>query len=182
MKLDGSRFRIYTYIKICRLVPVAVYDGCDIVGFVHWLRLKQYLYFPWGLSPIYGCARLRDFLRYGMHSSCICSTLVSVCAMKGIPIGPLAHWGNDLTYYLTPFFCLVNWDMYYPGSACRGTDLPPDRILYIHTVHTYLFWWSVILWFYFHTVDPGGPVVIILATGSEVRGFKPGRGRWLSSE
>ena len=32
------------------------------------------------------------------------------------------------------------------------------------------------------TVDPGGPVVIILATGAEVRGFKPGRGRWIFSE
>ena len=59
----------------------------------------------------------------GMLSSCICSTLVSACAMEGFPIGPLAQWGKDLTYYLTPFFCLVNWDMYYPGSACRGTDL-----------------------------------------------------------
>ena len=29
---------------------------------------------------------------------------------------------------------------------------------------------------------PGGPVVVILATGSEVRGFKPGRGRWIFSE
>ena len=67
-----------------------------------------------------------------MLGSCICSTLVSVCAMKGIPIGPLAQWGKDLTYYFTPFFCLINWDIYYPGSACRGTDLPPDRILYIH--------------------------------------------------
>ena len=28
-------------------------------------------------------------------------------------------------------------------------------------------------------VDPGGPVVIILASGSEVRGFDPGRGRWI---
>ena len=28
-------------------------------------------------------------------------------------------------------------------------------------------------------VDPGGPVVIVLATGSEVRGFKPDRGRWI---
>ena len=28
-------------------------------------------------------------------------------------------------------------------------------------------------------VDSGGPVVIILATGSEVRGFRPGRGRWI---
>ena len=26
-------------------------------------------------------------------------------------------------------------------------------------------------------VDAGGPEIIILATGSEVRGFKPGRGR-----
>ena len=31
-------------------------------------------------------------------------------------------------------------------------------------------------------VDPGGPAVIILVTGSEVRGFKPGRGRWIFSE
>ena len=31
-------------------------------------------------------------------------------------------------------------------------------------------------------VDPGGPVVIILASGSDVRGFYPGRGRWIFSE
>ena len=31
-------------------------------------------------------------------------------------------------------------------------------------------------------VDPGGPVVIIRATGSEVRGSKPGRGQWIFSE
>ena len=74
-----------------------------------------------------------SYLRYGMLSSCICNTLVSVCAMKGIPIGPLAQWGKHLTYYLTPFFCLVNWGMHYPGSACRGTDLPSGRLLYIHT-------------------------------------------------
>ena len=30
--------------------------------------------------------------------------------------------------------------------------------------------------------DPGGPVVNLLATGPEVRGFKPGRGRWIFSE
>ena len=28
-------------------------------------------------------------------------------------------------------------------------------------------------------VMPGGPVVIILASGSGVRGFDPGRGRWI---
>ena len=32
------------------------------------------------------------------------------------------------------------------------------------------------------SVDPGGPVVIILASGSDVRGFDPGRGRWIFSE
>ena len=31
-------------------------------------------------------------------------------------------------------------------------------------------------------VEPGGLVVIILATGSEVRGFKHGRSRWIFSE
>ena len=36
--------------------------------------------------------------------------------------------------------------------------------------------------FYNIYVDPGGPMVIILATGSEVRGFKPGWGRWIFSE
>ena len=30
-------------------------------------------------------------------------------------------------------------------------------------------------------VDPGGPVVIILSSGSEVRGFDPGLGRWIFS-
>ena len=30
-------------------------------------------------------------------------------------------------------------------------------------------------------VDPGGSVVIILASGSGVRGFDPGRGRWVFS-
>ena len=67
-----------------------------------------------------------------MLSSCNCSILLSFCAMKGIPIGPLAQWGKDLTYYLTSFFCLVNWDMCYPGSASWGTDLPPGRIIYMH--------------------------------------------------
>ena len=31
-------------------------------------------------------------------------------------------------------------------------------------------------------VDSGDPVVVILAIGSEVRGFKPGRCRWIFSE
>ena len=35
---------------------------------------------------------------------------------------------------------------------------------------------------YTPTTDPGGPVVIILVSGSEVRRFDPGRGRWIFSE
>ena len=31
-------------------------------------------------------------------------------------------------------------------------------------------------------VEPGGPMVVILAIGSKVRGFKPGRGRWIFSK
>ena len=30
--------------------------------------------------------------------------------------------------------------------------------------------------------DPGGPVVIILASGSEVCGFDPSQGQWIFSE
>ena len=36
--------------------------------------------------------------------------------------------------------------------------------------------------FKMYFVDPGGPVVIILVTGFNVLGFKPGRGRWIFSE
>ena len=75
-----------------------------------------------------------SYLGSGMFSSCIWSTLVPVCAMKGIHIEPLAQWGKALAYYLAPLLCLENWDMYYPGGACRGKDLPPARILYI--LHT----------------------------------------------
>ena len=35
---------------------------------------------------------------------------------------------------------------------------------------------------YRYRVDPGGPVVIIRASGSEVHGFKPGQGQWIFSE
>ena len=59
-------------------------------------------------------------------------------------------WGKDLTYYLTSFFCLVNWDMHYPGSACRGTDLPSGRIFYIHTLHIiYIYIYNFLLLSYF---------------------------------
>ena len=34
---------------------------------------------------------------------------------------------------------------------------------------------------YYCIFDPGDPVVIILASGSEVRGFDPGRSRWIFS-
>ena len=31
-------------------------------------------------------------------------------------------------------------------------------------------------------VDPGGPVLIILASGTDVRGFDPDQGQWIFSE
>ena len=119
--------------------PVAVYDRCGSLAFVYWLRLKQFVVprkaqshlWLWQFG-IYGYDSLGAIWSMGKLSSCICSTLVSVCAMKGIPIEPLAQWRKELAYYLTPLLCLVNWDMYYPGGACRGKDLPPGRILYIH--------------------------------------------------
>ena len=51
-----------------------------------------------------------------------------------------------------------------PRCAC-AINTPPSRL---HTA-------AGISWL----VDPGGPVVIILASGSEVRGFDPGRSRWI---
>ena len=41
---------------------------------------------------------------------------------------------------------------------------------------------SLVSPFYSTIVNPSGPVVIILATGSEVHRFKPGRGQWIFSE
>ena len=72
-------------------MSVAVYDGCDSIAFVYWSRLKQFCSSHEGSSPIYGCDSLGAIWGMGIISSCICSSLVSVCAMKGIPIGPLAQ-------------------------------------------------------------------------------------------
>ena len=85
-------------------------------------------------QSIYGCDSLGAIWGMGMLSSFICSTLVSMCAMKGIPLGPLAQWGKDLTHCLTPFFCLVNWGMYYLGSA-MSRDGPASGP---NTLHTYI--------------------------------------------
>ena len=80
----------------------------------------------WELLGVWGCLVV------------VFAAFLCLCAMKGIPLGPQAQWGKDLTCYLTAFFCLVNWDMYNPGSTCRGTDLPPGRILYIHRTRQHL--------------------------------------------
>ena len=71
-------------------MPVAVYDGCGIVAFVYWLRLKQFVV-PMKAQSYYGCDILGAIWSMGILSSCIYGTLVSVCAMKGIPIEPLAQ-------------------------------------------------------------------------------------------
>ena len=35
--------------------------------------------------------------------------------------------------------------MHYPGSACRGTDLPSGRLLYIHTLLLLLLLFIIII-------------------------------------
>ena len=71
-------------------VAVAVNDGCGSVAFVYWLRLKQ-LVIPMKAQSYYGCEILGAIWDKGMLSSCIYGILVSVCAMKGISIEPLAQ-------------------------------------------------------------------------------------------
>ena len=71
-----------------------------------------------------------------MLSSCICSTLVSVCAMNGIPTGSVRK-GLDILYYLTPFICLVNeigttLVVQVEGRTC----LRAEYFTYIHNIHT----------------------------------------------
>ena len=73
-----------------RHLPVAVYDGCGSVAFVYWLRLKQFAV-PMKAQSHLGCDILGAIWGMAMLSSCIYGTLVSVFAMKGIPIEPLAQ-------------------------------------------------------------------------------------------
>ena len=51
-----------------------------------------------------------------------------------------------------------------------------------HRVFIYVTWRAVHGILSTFMVDPDGPMVITLATGSEVRGFKAGRGRWIFSD
>ena len=71
---------------------MAVYDGCGSVAFVYWLRLKKFcssheVSVPfmavtvWELFGVWGCLVV-------VFAALLC---LCVCAMKGIPIGPLAQ-------------------------------------------------------------------------------------------
>ena len=98
-------------------------------------------------------------------------------------------------YILQPSFRFY----YATSSSLNSPGEPPMRktdynhtMIYINrnrspiqmlcTYFKYLEHGYIICIKYIHYQISGGPVVIILATGSEVRGFKPGRGRWISSE
>jgi hypothetical protein len=51
---------------------------------------------------------------------------------------------------------------------------------YIHTfIYVYIYVCLYIYIYIYILVALGGPVVSVLATGPKVRGFKPGRGRWI---
>ena len=64
------------------------------------LRLKQFVV-PMKAQSHLWLWHFGSYWGMGMLSSCIYSTLVSECAMKGIPIEPLAQWGKELAYCTT---------------------------------------------------------------------------------
>ena len=68
-------------------MPVAMYDVCGSVAFVYWLRLKQFCSSHEGSVPFMAVTVWELFGLWGCLVVVFCSTLVSVCAMKGIPIG-----------------------------------------------------------------------------------------------
>ena len=61
-------------------------------------------------------------------------------------------------------------------------------MIHVSVLENWQMWWTVIIpqscdiCIQKARVDPGGPVVIVLSSGSEVRGFDPGRGRLIFSE
>ena len=78
-----------------------------------------------------------SYLRYGMLSRCICSTLVFVCAMKGIPIGSLTQWGKDLTYILSHSFLLSSKLRYVLPWQCMSMDGSASGQNALHTYILY---------------------------------------------
>ena len=92
-------------------------------------RLLSLVLFPRRLSPIYGCDILGAIWVMGMLSSCIFSTLVSVCAMKGIPIG---HWlSEERNWHTTSLLSL----RYVLPSWCMSREGPASGQ---NTLHTYI--------------------------------------------
>ena len=127
-----------------------MYDGCDSVAFVYWLRLKQYLQFSWRLSPIYGCDSLGTIWCMGMLRRCICSTLVSVCAMKGIPIAPLVQWGTDVCLVYYEWLYIFLFLLFLTGDHCSSFSddrFQPNKAIFKSDgsdVYAYILctWWS----------------------------------------
>ena len=81
-------------------------------------------------------------------------------------------------YYFIYFFVMVRKMGPHQGNILA---MP---LISSHSSHSFHFISLVMVqqaWSTSTLVDPGGPVVIILATGSEVCGFKPGQGRWIFS-
>ena len=75
----------------------------------------------------------------------------------------------ELSHFCTLFFF---WVHLQEGLDVTTSDFNTYTVTTYHVlVHTISNIW----------VDPGSPVVVILATGSEVRGFKLGRDRWIFS-
>ena len=84
---------------------------------------------------------------------------------------------SDTTCDSTLFYCVLFSNIYPPLNDYSVLLLKASatEVLFDHST-------TVKYCYQIQRVDAGGPVVIILAIGSEVRGFKSGRGRWIFSE
>ena len=94
---------------------------------------------------------------------------------------PVPHYKqNNTTSHveLSHFSCLL-YIVFLLDPLTRSARYDDQRIPK-HTRYHCTMWW------YTRSpipgVDPGGPVVIILSSGSEIRGFNHGQGRWIFSE
>ena len=95
-------------------------------------------------------------------------------------IDPVRMYGQD-----TQKICIILQYVCIVGVHSSSIIIAQHctKLLYHQTLQS--IWYkkiSILMSYYFCLVDPSSPVVIILATGSEVRGFKPGRGRCIFSE
>jgi hypothetical protein len=128
--------------------------------------------------------KIRAFQTYGKASCFFSKQRLSLTNKQTLPNIFFLHYRSDIVH----FTCLIH----FSKRATRSSSTHPQfhcRIL-VHFPHRKRqkkrkFWqWMANSKTHHHTqhnrwVALGGLVVSVLATGLKVRGFKPGRGRWI---